>query len=97
MFKLTKKDKRTELEKEIARMEITLAATDPTSENYAKIADGLEKLYRIHENLNKGIGVDPNTLLVVAGNLMGILLILKYEKLDVITSKALGFVLKGRV
>ena len=41
--------------------------------------------------------ISPDTLLVVAGNLAGILLILKIEKLDVIATKAIGFVLKGRV
>jgi hypothetical protein len=41
--------------------------------------------------------VSPDTIAVVAGNLLGIILILGYEKADVITTKALGFVLKGRV
>ena len=41
--------------------------------------------------------VSPDTILIIVGNLAGILLILKYEKLDIITSKALGFVIKGRV
>ena len=41
--------------------------------------------------------ISPDTLLVVLGNLAGILLILKFEKLDVIATKAIGFVLIGRV
>lgn len=41
--------------------------------------------------------VTPDTLLVVLGNLGGILLILNFEKLDIIRSKAISFVLKGRV
>lgn len=41
--------------------------------------------------------VSPDTLLVVGGNLMGILLILNFEKLDIVRSKAMSFVLKGRV
>jgi hypothetical protein len=39
----------------------------------------------------------PDTLLVVGGNLLGIVLILNFERLDIVRSKALGFVLKGRV
>ena len=39
----------------------------------------------------------PDTLLVVAGNLVGILLILNFERLDIVRSKAISFVLKGRV
>lgn len=38
-----------------------------------------------------------DTILLVAGNLGGIALILFKEEADIITSKALSFVLKGRV
>lgn len=41
--------------------------------------------------------VSPDTLLVVAGNLLGIVLILTYEKGNIITTKAINFILKGRV
>lgn len=51
-----------------------------------------------HENLSaKKWNFSPDTLLTVAGNLFGILLILNFEKLDIIRSKALGFVIKGRI
>lgn len=43
------------------------------------------------------VGIDVNTVVLVAGNLAGILLILNHERLHVVSSKALGFVLKGRV
>ena len=49
------------------------------------------------EMLKNGFKISPDTLLVVGGNLLGILLILNFEKADIVTSKALGFVLKGRV
>lgn len=58
----------------------------------------LEEKYRIlSDMLETHWKVSPDTILVVAGNLLGILLILKFEKLDIITTKALSFVLKGRV
>ena len=41
--------------------------------------------------------ISPDTLLVVGGNLVGILLILNFEKMDIIRTKAISFVLKGRV
>ena len=41
--------------------------------------------------------ISPDTVLIVGGNLLGIILILKHEQLDIITSKAIGFVLRGRV
>jgi hypothetical protein len=41
--------------------------------------------------------ISPDTLAVIAGNLLGIVLILTYEKVNVITTKALGFIIRGRV
>ena len=41
--------------------------------------------------------INPDTLLIVAANLVGIVLILYFEKFDIVRSKAIGFVLKGRV
>lgn len=58
----------------------------------------LESKYHAYEEMVKPTWkITPDTALVVAGNLMGILLILNFEKLDIVRSKALSFVLKGRV
>lgn len=58
----------------------------------------LSKSLEEYENLVKSDWkVSPDTLLVVAGNLLGIVLILTYEKANIVVSKALNFVLKGRV
>jgi hypothetical protein len=34
---------------------------------------------------------------IIAGNLLGIVLILGYEKANIVTSKAIGFVIKGKL
>lgn len=96
MIKLTRKDKRTNLEKEIDCLIQSMAKEAPDTDEYRKMAENLEILYKA-KALEKDRSVSSDTLAVVAGNLAGILLILKYEELNVITSKALGFVLKGRV
>ena len=60
--------------------------------------DNLNKRYNAYtEMLKPTWTVTPDTLLVVGGNLAGILLILNFEKFDLVRSKALSFVLKGRV
>ena len=41
--------------------------------------------------------VSMDTVVTVVGSLVGIGIIIWHEKADVITTKALGFVLKGRV
>ena len=94
--KITKKDKRTNLEKEIDCVVETMFKVDPASEEYTAMADNLEKLYKM-KALSCDHQVSPDTIVVVAGNLLGIGLILAYEKANVITSKALGFIIKGRV
>jgi len=40
--------------------------------------------------------VSPDTIAIVAANLLGIVMILKHEKLDIITSKAFALVMKPR-
>lgn len=60
--------------------------------------DDLNRKYMAYsEMLNKTLKFTPDTLLVVTGNLAGILLILNFEKIDIVRSKAMSFVLKGRV
>lgn len=68
---------------------------DVDSETYSKVLRNIERLQDLKRKDRKSL--DPNSCLVVAGNLIGILLILGYEQKDFIRSKALGFVLRGRV
>lgn len=98
-MKITKKDKRTNLEKEIDAVICNLENLDEDSEEYNEVLSALERLAGVHEKLNsrKANKLSPDTVAIVVGNLLGIILILKYEKLDIITTKALGFVIKGRV
>ena len=94
--KIFKRDKRTNLEKEIDSVIQRMSKHQPDSAEYSAIAENIEKLYkaRTYENVKR---VSPDTIAIIAGNLLGIVLILGYEKAGVITSKALGFVLRGRV
>ena len=84
------------LEKVIDSMLDKMSELEPGSDDYSQMADNLEKLLKIR-SYEKSRGLSPDTVLVVAANIIGIVLILKHEELDIITSKALGFVLRGRV
>lgn len=84
------------LEKVIDLMLDKMSELEPGSDDYSQMADNLEKLLKIR-SYEKSRGLSPDTVLVVAANIIGIVLILKHEELDIITSKALGFVLRGRV
>lgn len=60
--------------------------------------DTANKRYQAYtEMLKPSWKFTPDTILVVGGNLLGILLILNFEKLDIVRSKAISFVLKGKV
>lgn len=64
----------------------------------AKDWDNLNRKYQVYtEMLKPSWKVTPDTLLIVGGNLVGILAILNFERFDIVRSKALSFVLKGRV
>lgn len=66
-----------------------------SSEEYAQIMDQLVKLYKIKSE-SRLPRVSPDTLALIGGNLLGILMILRYERIDIITSKATNFILKPR-
>ena len=83
------------LESELDRVLVRLRTEMPNSEDYTK---ALSLVERLHDMLDKDDPevVSKNTLLVVGGNLLGIILILKHEHLNPITSKALSFVIRTR-
>ena len=68
----------------------------PASDDYKKIVDQLERLDKIAAS-NKADRVSKDGLIAVLGNLAGIGLIINYERLHVITTKAVGFVGKFRL
>ena len=88
------KKRKTMLEREIDNLLVDMEEMYVDSEEYQA---SIEMLGRLHEMKSKDKShVSPDTLAIVAGNLLGILLILKHEELNIITSKALNFVIRGR-
>jgi hypothetical protein len=69
---------------------------DSTTEEYNAMSDQLVKLMKLKKDAVPTWRPSPDALMTVAGNLLGILLILNYERAHVITSKAIGFVSKLR-
>ncbi len=85
-----------ELDKAIADLYSDLAGREPDSEEYEKVAVQLSKLLKLKLEIEPNTSVNPDVLFSGAVNLLGILAILHYERVHVVTSKALGFVLKLR-
>lgn len=92
MGKLTKEAKQR------LKVELNKVANEMLLENDPSEFELRKKRYDVLSDMLKiDWKVSPDTLLIVGANLLGIVLILYYEKLDIISTKALGFVIKGRV
>ena len=90
-----------EIDCEIKRLQDTLRYIDPDKDEYNRIMENLEKLIESKQILNKieleetnakKIQLDPNTVFSAGAMLVVTLAILKYEKLNTITSKAFTFI-----
>ena len=70
---------------------------DKSYDDYAKLIDRVSKLHKLKAEERPKRVVSPDTVLLVAANIFGILWLARYERENVIRSKsALGFVMKPR-
>lgn len=69
-----------------------LRENDKTSEEYSNAADQLIKLIKLQREINPSWRPSPDAIVTAGASVLGILLILNFERLGNITSKALSFV-----
>lgn len=93
MFDAKKSAEDSKLENAVDNVYSEMAGLSSDSEEYAKMTDQLVKLYSLKENPKR---VSPDTLAVVIGNILGIILIVGHERAHIVTSKALNLILKTR-
>jgi hypothetical protein len=91
----TKPESPTLLEKEITRVLKDMTNKDPASQEYKNLMERLQALHKMADD-NRPPRVSPDTALLSATNILGILLIIRHEYVNVITSKAQSFVQKLR-
>jgi hypothetical protein len=91
----TKQKEKTDLELEIDRLVLELKKHKPNSEEYATVISQLKELSKIQKEQSPA-SVSPDTKVMAAVNLAGIVMILKHETAHVIASKAISFVPKLR-
>lgn len=94
MFKFNKDAKIDPLELQIAQIYSALAGMDASEEEYDKTTDQLVKLLKLKKETQPSWQPSPDAVVGVVGSLVSIILVLQYEKIGVVTSKALGFVTK---
>lgn len=82
--------------------EITSALTklasisDKTSKEYATLVEHISKLYKLKTE-GRSKAVSPDTVLIVAANIFGILWLTRFERENVIKApKAFGSIIKPR-
>ena len=97
MFGKTKKDKRSSIDKEIDNVIEVMSILNADSPEYTKMAANLAVLME-GRSYNKGNNkVSKDVIVTGIFSIVGILIIVGYEQANVIGSKAMGFVIKGRV
>jgi hypothetical protein len=90
------RSKPTSFDVEIERVLTVMSGSDPRSTEYVT---GVKNILVLTEAKDKSLSrkINANTVLTAATNFGGILAILSYENIHVISTKALGFVAKLRV
>lgn len=63
------------------------------SKEYETMLARVQTLYEV-KNQDKPRRVDPNTWAIIGANLLGIILIIKHENVNVITSRAFGLLMR---
>lgn len=88
-----KAEKPSKLDDVEERIFAELLTQDPVSADFATAMEHLEKIDELRSKKDRW-RVSPDTMAIVAGNLAGILIMVKFERFNVLTSKALGMVLR---
>lgn len=83
------------LEKAIDDILVDMQGFTSETEEYAAMAKQLTALYSL-KDAGRPSRVSPDTMAIVAGNLLGILVIVGYERASVVTSKGLSLLLKAK-
>ena len=85
----------TALEKTIERLHADMQTVDPHTDQYSKMAENLGKLMKLREHDTvKRWRPSTDVLVTSSAALLQVVLIIRHEDVNIITSKALGFVKK---
>ena len=91
-----KPTEKSELELEIAELLEVLKGYPKHSDEYAAISDQIVKLSKLNHETTSKFRPSADAIVAAAASIGGILMILSYERANVITSKALSFITKLR-
>ena len=86
-------DQQNPFNREVDRILGLMSEMEPSSEDYAKAAESLKTICEARAK-KPGFPIDPEVIITAVVNILGIVLILNHERLDVVTSRAISFVKK---
>lgn len=92
--KFWRRDKPSILDEPIEKVLKEMKEYGPDAPEYPKLVAHLERLIRLKQEEKSK--VSPDTMAIVIGNLVGILIIVSYEQSHVMVSKGVGFILRPR-
>ena len=92
-----KKDKRTEIDKEVERVVTAMSLLTSDSDDYKNHAVNLELLMKARSCNKDQSKISKDVLVTCIFGLVQVLVIVGYEHGHVLVSKAMGSIVKGRV
>lgn len=90
-----RRDKKTKLEAQIETVVEQLSSMDPSSKEYNELLGVLERLTKLKDKGHTK-EVPWGTIITCSVALLQTIMILHAERVGIITSKAVGFIMKGR-
>lgn len=90
------REKASVLDEPIAKVLTEMNMVGPDAEEYRALLAHLERLIRLKEEEKSNNRVSLDTMAIIGGNLLGILIIVAYEQSHVMVSRGLSFVLKPK-
>ena len=84
------------LDEPIEKVLTSMNTFGPEDPEYPALIDHLDRLSRMREQQKIVRRSSPDTMAIVVGNILGILVIVAYEQKHVMVSKGLGFVIKAK-
>lgn len=92
MLEVLKRDRRTDLDKEVKRLFDQLKGLEPGTDEYNRVANEIKMFYDAKGMDKSKQKVDINVLIKAACYIGGLVLIMKYEEVRVITTKAFSHI-----
>ena len=95
-MRLFNRNESSDLDGAIAKLKLELDVYNPSDPDWDQNQDRLERLIKLRTETTSKRKISPDTLALVAGNILGILIIVGYEHSHVMVSKASGFIIRPK-